>query len=56
MRITRRVVVVDASDIEAGKTFWAVLLGGTVHRDGDWHSVVVDGDWLMGAPVLLRSH
>jgi hypothetical protein len=22
--------------------------GGTVHRDNDWHSIVVDDDWVMG--------
>ena len=48
MRIKRRVIVFDASDIEAESRFWAGLLGGDVHRDDDWHSIVVDGDWVMG--------
>ena len=43
MKISRQVVVFDASDIEAESRFWAGLLGGTVHRDEDWHSIVVDG-------------
>lgn len=48
MKVTRRVIVFDALDIEAESGFWAGLLGGTVHRDEDWHSVVVDGEWVMG--------
>lgn len=48
MNIIRRVVVFDAADIEAESRFWAGLLGGTVHRDDDWHSIVVDGEWVMG--------
>lgn len=48
MRILRRVIVFDASDIEAESAFWAGLLGGTVHRDDDWYSIVVDGEWVMG--------
>lgn len=48
MKITRRVVVFDASDIEAESVFWAGLLGGVVHRDQDWHSIVVGGEWVMG--------
>lgn len=48
MKILRRVVVFDARDIEAESGFWAGLLGGTVHRDDAWHSIVVDGEWVMG--------
>jgi len=48
MKILRRVIVIDARDIEAESAFWAGILGGTVHRDDDWHSIVVDGDWVMG--------
>jgi hypothetical protein len=48
VKVVRRVVVFDASDIEAESSFWAGLLDGTVHRDGDWHSVVVDGEWVLG--------
>ena len=48
MKIKRRVVVFDARDVEAESSFWAGLLGGTVHRDRHWHSIVVDGEWVMG--------
>lgn len=48
MNVIRRVTVFDASDIEAESRFWAGLLGGTVHRDEDWHSIIVDGEWIMG--------
>ena len=47
MRVLRRVVVFDAGDIEAESTFWAGLLGGTVHRDEDWHSIVVEDEWVI---------
>jgi hypothetical protein len=48
VKVVRRVIVFDAADIEAESAFWAGLLGGTVHRDDDWHSIVVDGEWIMG--------
>jgi predicted enzyme related to lactoylglutathione lyase len=48
VKIHRRVIVFDASDLEAESAFWAGLLGGVVHRDEDWHSIVVDGEWVMG--------
>ncbi len=48
MKIRRRVLVFDARDIEAESRFWGGLLGGEVHRDEDWHSVVVNGEWVMG--------
>lgn len=48
MRVIRRVVVFDAADIDAESRFWAGLLGGDVHRDESWHSVVVEGEWVMG--------
>ena len=51
MKVIRRVIVFDASDIEAESSFWAGLLGGTVHRDDDWHSIVVDGEWIMGVQL-----
>jgi hypothetical protein len=51
MEITRRVVVFDASDIEQESAFWAGLLDGTVHRDDTWHSIVVDGEWVMGVQL-----
>lgn len=51
MKIIRRVIVFDASDLEAESRFWAGLLGGTVHRDEAWHSIVVDGEWVMGVQL-----
>jgi hypothetical protein len=48
VEIIRRIVVVDARDIAAESGFWAGLLGGTVHPEDDWHSIVVDGEWIMG--------
>ena len=48
MKINRCVIVFDARDVEAESRFWAGLLDGVVHRDGDWHSIVVDGQWVMG--------
>lgn len=51
MNVLRRVIVFDASDIAAESSFWAGLLGGTVHRDDDWHSIVVDGEWVMGVQL-----
>jgi catechol 2,3-dioxygenase-like lactoylglutathione lyase family enzyme len=51
MEIVRRVVVVDARDLEAESSFWAGLLGGDVHRDEDWHSILVDGEWVVGVQL-----
>ena len=51
MRILRRVLVFDAADIEAESRFWAGLLGGQVHPDDDWHSVAVDGEWVLGVQL-----
>lgn len=48
MKIARRVIVFDAVDIDAESSFWAGLLGGVIHRDEAWHSIVVDGEWVMG--------
>ena len=48
MKINRRIIVFDAADIDEESAFWAGLLGGTVHRDDDWHSIVVDGEWVVG--------
>ena len=48
MKITRRVLVIDAADIDTESRFWAGLLSGTVHRDEAWHSVVVGDEWVMG--------
>jgi predicted enzyme related to lactoylglutathione lyase len=55
VRITRRIVVLDAADIAAVSSFWARLLGGTVDdREDDWHNVVVDGAWTLG--IQLAPH
>jgi hypothetical protein len=51
MRVVRRVIVFDAGDIEAESSFWAGLLDGVVHRDEGWHSIVVDGEWVMGVQL-----
>jgi hypothetical protein len=51
LKIVRRVIVLDAADIEAESAFWAGLLSGTVQRDDDWHSIVVDGEWIMGVQL-----
>jgi hypothetical protein len=51
MKITRRVVVFDAPDLEAESSFWAGLLDGEVFRDDEWHSIVVDGEWVMGVQL-----
>lgn len=49
MRITRQVVVLDATDLAAVSQFWAGVLGGHVVEDDDWHSVVdAAGEWRMG--------
>ncbi|HZT67532.1 MAG TPA: VOC family protein [Acidimicrobiales bacterium] len=48
MKVIRRVIVFDARDIEAESRFWAGLLGGQVRRDDDWHSILIDGEWVMG--------
>ena len=48
MKISRTVVVLDAADLNAVSSFWAGLLGGTVDRDDDWHTILVDGEERMG--------
>ncbi len=48
MKIIRRVIVFDASDLGAESRIWAGLFGGEVQPDEDWHSIVVDGEWVMG--------
>lgn len=51
MKLTRKIVVLDAPDLEVESTFWAALLGGEVVRDDvddDWHSITVDGAWTLG--------
>ena len=48
MEITRRITVFDAADLETESAFWASLLGGTVEREDDWHTLLVDGSSQMG--------
>ena len=48
MRLRRLIHVFDAPDLHAESSFWAALLDGTVEADGDWHSVIVDGEWRLG--------
>ena len=55
MKISGKVVVLDAADISAVSSFWAGLLGGTVVADDDWHSIEVDGEWLL-AVQLAPNH
>jgi predicted enzyme related to lactoylglutathione lyase len=69
VKITRTIVVFDAPDLEGESSFWARMLGGTVDRDDDWHSIDVDGvtrlgvqlapdhvppDWPDGAPQQIH--
>jgi predicted enzyme related to lactoylglutathione lyase len=51
MRIKRTIVVLDAADIDAVSTFWAGLLGGTVEKEDDWHSVYVAGEPRLGVQL-----
>ena len=48
MNIVRTTIVLDAPDLEAESSFWAAMYGGTVERDVDWHSVIVDGRSTLG--------
>ena len=45
MKTKRQIVVFDAADLGAESAFWAGLLGGTVQANGEWHTVVIDGEW-----------
>lgn len=55
MEMTRRIVVLDAADIEAVSTFWASLLDGTVEKEDDWHAIELEGGWSM-AVQLAPDH
>lgn len=48
MKITKQIVVFDASDLPAESRFWADVLGGTVDAEDDWHTVRVDGEPRLG--------
>src|SRR5665647_934219 len=57
MNIVRTTIVLDAPDLEAESSFWAAMYGGTVERDVDWHSIIVDGQSALGiqlAPNHVR--
>ena len=55
MKISRTIVVLDAANIDEVSSFWAGLLGGNVHKDHDWHSISVDGEWKL-AVQLAPNH
>lgn len=57
MKITHQTWVFDTADLEAESSFWAAVLGGTVQKDDDWHSLSVDGEYRMAfqlAPDHVR--
>jgi glyoxalase superfamily protein len=54
VKIRRHIIVFDAADIEAESLFWAGLFGGEVHRDDGWHSVTVDGEWIIGVQLAVN--
>lgn len=43
MKVGYLVTVFDTPDLDAESAFWSGMLGGTVEKDDDWHSLVVDG-------------
>ena len=51
MRIKYQVVTFDAADLDTESAFWAGVLGGEVHPDGDWHMVIVDGEPRVGVQL-----
>jgi predicted enzyme related to lactoylglutathione lyase len=52
MSIMRRVVVFDASDLDAESSFWAAMLDGRVLTDDQFHSVFdADDRWVMGVQL-----
>jgi predicted enzyme related to lactoylglutathione lyase len=55
MRITQTIVALDAADIHAVSSFWSALVGGTVQKDDDWHTIYVDGEPRM-AVQLAPDH
>lgn len=49
MRITRKIIVLDAADLEAESSFWSALLGGKADAEDDWHTVYdADGRSYLG--------
>lgn len=51
MRVSRQLVVFDASDLAAESAFWAGVLAGSVEPDDDWHTVLVDGEPRVGVQL-----
>ena len=51
MRIRYQVVTFDAADLGAESAFWAGVLSGEVHPDGDWHMVTVSGEPRVGVQL-----
>jgi catechol 2,3-dioxygenase-like lactoylglutathione lyase family enzyme len=51
VRIRYQVVTFDAADLGSESAFWAGVLGGEVHPDGDWHMVTVDGEPRVGVQL-----
>ncbi len=52
MEMVRHVIVFDTADLEAESAFWAKILGGSVVRDDDWHSVLdAAGEWRVGVQL-----
>lgn len=51
MKISSTIVVFDAADLDAESSFWAGLLGGTVDRDDDWHTIRVNGEGRIGVQL-----
>jgi hypothetical protein len=48
VEIMHQVVVFDAADPAAESSFWAGVLGGTVHTEANFHMVFVDGQPRIG--------
>ncbi len=52
MKLTRHVVVFDASDLTTESSFWAGMFGGSVLPDDRWHSVFDgEGRWVIGVQL-----
>lgn len=69
LEILNTVIVLDAPDLEVESAFWASLVGGTVRKDDDWHSIRVNDqpflavqlapdhvapDWPHGSPQQIH--
>lgn len=55
MQIRTMIPVLDAADLATESSFWAAVLGGTVDREDDWHSIMVDGEFRLGVQ-LAHDH